>query len=48
MNDAAIYTQLFHLKHPWFICKIDVDVSGEAAHIFISHHHVQLPCPTCG
>lgn len=47
MTDTAIYTQLLSLKHPWYISKIDVDVAGEAAHIFISHHHGQLPCPKC-
>lgn len=47
MSDASIYTQLLHLKHPWFISRIDIDIPGEAAHIHISHHHVQLPCPKC-
>ena len=48
MNDVPVYTALLHLQEPWFIGRIDVDVAGEAAHIYISHHHVHLPCPKCG
>jgi transposase len=48
MADTHVYTQLLQLADPWYIARIDVDVPGEAAHIFISHHHGQLPCPSCG
>jgi transposase len=48
MTDATIYTQLLALSAPWYIAKIEVDVPGEAAHVFIDHHHAQLPCPSCG
>jgi transposase len=48
MTDAKIYTQLLALSDPWFIARIDVDVAGEAAHVFIDHRHTQMPCPKCG
>jgi len=48
MNDTQIYTALLHLKHPWYISRIDLNVKAEEAHVFISHHHEQMPCPTCG
>jgi transposase len=48
MSDTTVYTQLLDLKDPWYISKIEVDVAGEAAHIFISHHPGQMPCPRCG
>jgi transposase len=48
MSDPKIYTQLLKLIDPWYISRIDVDVPGEEAHVFIDHRHVQLPCPTCG
>lgn len=47
MSDPKIYTQLLRLSEPWYISRIDVDVAGEAAHVFIDHRHSQLPCPTC-
>ena len=48
MTDTKIYTALLHLRHPWYISRIDLDVKAEEAHVFISHHHEQMPCPTCG
>lgn len=48
MTDAKIYTALLHLQHPWYISRIDVDVKAEEAHVFIEHHHGQLPCSSCG
>jgi len=48
MTDPKIYTALLRLHHPWYISRIDVDVPKEEAHVFITHHHGQLPCPTCG
>lgn len=48
MSDPKIYTQLLRLSEPWYISRIDVDVAGEAAHVFIDHRQLQLPCPTCG
>ena len=48
MSDAKIYTALLRLQHPWYISRIDVDIKAEEAHVFISHHHEKLPCPTCG
>lgn len=48
MSDPKVYTQLLRLSDPWYISRIDVDVPGEAAHVFIDHRHCQLPCPTCG
>jgi transposase len=48
MSDPKIYTQLLRLSDPWHISRIEVDVPGEAAHVFIDHRHVQMPCPTCG
>ena len=47
MTDTNTYTALLRLSHPWHISKIDVDVAKEEAHVFITHHHGQLPCPTC-
>jgi len=48
MTDTKIYTALLRLQHPWYISHIDLDVKAEEAHVFISHHHEQMPCPTCG
>ena len=48
MTDQKIYTALLRLQHPWYISRIDVDVPAEEAHVFIDHHHGQLPCSTCG
>ena len=48
MTDPKIYTALLHLQHPWYISRIDVDVKAEEAHVFITHHHGQLPCSSCG
>lgn len=48
MSDPKIYTQLLRLSDPWYISRLEVDVPGEAAHVFIDHRHVQLPCATCG
>ena len=48
MTDPTTYTALLRLSHPWYISEIDVDVAAEEAHVFIDHHHGQLPCPTCG
>ena len=48
MINAKIYTGLLRLKDPWYISRIDVAVTAEEAHVFIDHHHGQLPCPTCG
>jgi transposase len=47
MTDEKIYTALLRLEHPWYISRIDVDVQAEEAHVSITHHHGQLPCPTC-
>lgn len=47
MSDPKVYTQLLKLTDPWYISRIDVDVAGEEAHVFIDHRHAQLPCPTC-
>ena len=48
MSDKQILTALLQLRTPWYIVRIDVDVAKEEAHIFVDHHHGQLPCPTCG
>ena len=48
MDNTKIYTALLHLQHPWYISRIDLDVKAEEAHVFISHHHEQMACPTCG
>ena len=48
MTDSKIYTALLRLRHPWYIGRIDVDVSAEEAHVYITHHHGPLPCPKCG
>lgn len=48
MTDPKIYTALLRLQQPWYISRIDVDVMAEEAHVFIGHHHGQLPCSTCG
>ena len=48
MTDTKTYTALLRLRAPWYISHIDVDVAAEEAHVFITHHHAQLPCPTCG
>lgn len=48
MINAQTYTALLRLKEPWYISRIDLDVAAEEAHVFITHHHGQLPCPTCG
>jgi transposase len=48
MTDENTYTALLRLQHPWYISRIDVDVKAEEAHVFITHHHGQLPCSTCG
>lgn len=48
MSDTKVYTALLRLKGPWYINKIDVDVSAEEAHVFIAHRHEKLPCPACG
>ena len=48
MTDPKIYTALLHLEHPWYISRIDVNVKAEEAHVFITHHHGQLPCSNCG
>jgi transposase len=48
MTDQKTYSALLRLQHPWYISRLDVDVTAEEAHVFITHHHGQLPCPTCG
>ena len=48
MSDPKIYTQLLRLSDPWYIARLEVDVPGEAVHVFIDLRHVQMPCPTCG
>lgn len=48
MTDQKTYTALLRLQSPWYISRIDVDVNAEEAHVYITHHHGQLPCPTCG
>ena len=48
MSDKQILTALLQLRAPWDIVRIDVDVAKEEAHIFVDHHPVRLPCPTCG
>jgi transposase len=48
MADKELLTVLLHLREPWYISKIDVEVAREEAHVTVSHHHGRLPCPTCG
>jgi transposase len=48
MPDKVLLTALLHLRDPWYISKIDVDVGKEEAHVTVSHHHGRLPCPSCG
>ncbi len=48
MTNPKTYSALLRLRHPWYIDRIDVDVSAEEAHVFFTHHHEQMPCPECG
>jgi transposase len=48
MADKELLTALLHLRDPWYISRIDVYVAKEEAHVTVAHHHVRLPCPSCG
>lgn len=48
MADKELLTALLHLREPWYIARIDVEVAKEEAHVTVSHHHGRLPCPACG
>lgn len=48
MADKELLTALLHLRDPWYISRIDVDVAKEEAHVTVTHHHDRLPCPSCG
>jgi transposase len=48
MADKELLTALLHLRAPWYISRIDVDVANEEAHVTVDHHHGRLPCPSCG
>lgn len=48
MTDKQTLTALLQLRAPWHITRIDVDIPGEEVHVFVSHDHDRLPCPTCG
>jgi transposase len=48
MTDQQTLTALLQLRAPWHISRIDVDVPGEAVHVFVNHEHVRLPCSQCG
>lgn len=48
MADKELLTALLHLREPWYISRIDVDVAREEAHVTVVHRHGRLPCPSCG
>jgi len=48
MTTPQIYTSLLRLSLPWYISRIDIDVAKEEAHVYITHHHEKMSCPTCG
>jgi len=48
MTTPEVYTSLLRLALPWYISRIDIDVQKEEAHVFITHHHSKMACPTCG
>ena len=42
MTDIATRSALLQLQKPWYITRLDVDVPGEAVHIFVSHEHGRI------
>ena len=46
MADKELLTALLHLREPWYIARIDVEVAKEEAHVTVAHHHGRLPCST--
>ena len=48
MSDQKLLTALLHLRDPWYISRIDLDIAAEITHVTVSHHHGKMPCPTCG
>ena len=49
MRNQDFYTQLLGVKPPWYVSKVDLQLSAGEVHIFLELDPlVQLVCPICG
>jgi transposase len=48
MHDTELYRQILGLEKPWFVGKVDLNVTGQQVDVFVEHEPgVSWPCPEC-